>query len=118
MGLPSERDYASSIRMKHNILQTRPISLTALPSTTETSAAPCSTASAIAPAAPSLGLDRLYPRGRTRQISLSAKQKPMVQQWLRNYRQLRATLERCGSARWLMLGAGPPHVYFIHMNEI
>lgn len=35
-----------------------------------------------------------YPGGRTRQISLSAEQKPMVQKWLRNYRQLRDTLER------------------------
>jgi len=35
-----------------------------------------------------------YPGGRTRQISLSAKQKPRVQQWLHNYRKLRLTLER------------------------
>ena len=35
-----------------------------------------------------------YPGGRTNQISLSAQQKPIVQQWLRNYRQLKATLER------------------------
>jgi hypothetical protein len=35
-----------------------------------------------------------YPGGRTRQISLSAEQKPMVQQWLRNYRKLKDTLER------------------------
>jgi hypothetical protein len=35
-----------------------------------------------------------YPGGRTRQISLSAEQKPMVQQWLRNYRKLKASLER------------------------
>jgi len=35
-----------------------------------------------------------YPGGRTRQISLSAEQKPLVQQWLRNYRKLKATLER------------------------
>lgn len=35
-----------------------------------------------------------YPGGRTRQISLSAEQKPMVQQWLRNYRKLKAALER------------------------
>src|ERR1039458_9309735 len=38
-----------------------------------------------------------YPGGRTRQISLSAEQKPLVQQCLRNYRKLKATLERiCG----------------------
>lgn len=35
-----------------------------------------------------------YPGGRTRQISLSAEQKPVVQQWLRNYRKLKDTLER------------------------
>jgi len=35
-----------------------------------------------------------YPGGRTKPISLSAEQKPLVQQWLRNYRKLRDTLER------------------------
>jgi hypothetical protein len=35
-----------------------------------------------------------YPGGRTRQISLSAEQKTLVQQWLRNYRKLKDTLER------------------------
>ena len=35
-----------------------------------------------------------YPGGRTKQISLSAEQKPQVQQWLRNYRKLKDTLER------------------------
>jgi hypothetical protein len=35
-----------------------------------------------------------YPGGRTKQISLSAEQKPLVQQWLRNYRKLKDTLER------------------------
>src|SRR5438132_1095262 len=35
-----------------------------------------------------------YPGGRTKQISLSAEQKPLVQQWLRNYQQLKPTLER------------------------
>jgi hypothetical protein len=30
-----------------------------------------------------------YPGGRTQQISLSAEQKPLVQQWLRNYHKLR-----------------------------
>ncbi len=34
-----------------------------------------------------------YPGGRTRQISLRPEQKPMVQQWLRNYQKLKATLE-------------------------
>src|SRR6266487_680962 len=35
-----------------------------------------------------------YPGGRTKQISLSAEQKPLVQPWLRNYQKLKATLER------------------------
>jgi hypothetical protein len=35
-----------------------------------------------------------YPGGRTKQISLSAEQKPLVQQWLHNYRKLKDTLER------------------------
>ena len=35
-----------------------------------------------------------YPGGHTKQISLSAEQKPLVQQWLRNYHKLKDTLER------------------------
>ena len=35
-----------------------------------------------------------YPGGRTKQISLSAEHKPLVQQRLRNYRKLKDTLER------------------------
>jgi hypothetical protein len=35
-----------------------------------------------------------YPGGRNKQISLSAEQKVLVQQWLRNYRKLKDTLER------------------------
>src|SRR6202047_525181 len=35
-----------------------------------------------------------YPGGRTKQISLSAQQKVLVQQWLRNYRRLKDNLER------------------------
>jgi len=35
-----------------------------------------------------------YPGGRNQQISLSAEQKSLVQHWLRNYRQLKASLER------------------------
>lgn len=35
-----------------------------------------------------------YPGGRTKQISLSVEQKPLVQKWLRNYRKLKDTLER------------------------
>ncbi len=35
-----------------------------------------------------------YPGGRTKQFSLRPEQIPTVQQWLRNYRKLKATLER------------------------
>ena len=35
-----------------------------------------------------------YPGGRTRQISLSPEQKPLVQQRLRNYRKLKDTLKK------------------------
>ena len=35
-----------------------------------------------------------YPGGRNKQISLSPEQKPLVQQWLRNYQKLKTTLER------------------------
>jgi hypothetical protein len=35
-----------------------------------------------------------YPGGGTKQISLSPEHKPLVQQWLRNYRKLKASLER------------------------
>ena len=35
-----------------------------------------------------------YPGGRTKQISLRPEQKPIVEQWLRNYRKIKATLER------------------------
>ncbi len=35
-----------------------------------------------------------YPGGRNKQISLSTEQKPLVQQWLRNYHKLKDTLER------------------------
>jgi hypothetical protein len=35
-----------------------------------------------------------YPGGRTKQFSLRPEQKPMVQQWLLNYRRLKAALER------------------------
>lgn len=34
-----------------------------------------------------------YPGGRTKQLSLRPEQKPMVQQWLRNYQKLKAALE-------------------------
>ena len=35
-----------------------------------------------------------YPGGRTKQISLRPEHKPLVRQWLRNYRSLKAALER------------------------
>src|SRR5437660_10598779 len=35
-----------------------------------------------------------YPGGRTKQMSLRPEQKPIVEQWLPNYRQIKATLER------------------------
>ena len=35
-----------------------------------------------------------YPGGRTKQISLRPDQKPNDERWLRNYRRLKATLER------------------------
>ena len=34
-----------------------------------------------------------YAGGRTKQISLSLAQKPIVEQWLNNYQELKATLE-------------------------
>lgn len=34
-----------------------------------------------------------YPGGRTKQISLRPEQVPVVEQWLRNYRDLKAALE-------------------------
>jgi|SRR3990172_4543647 len=44
-----------------------------------------------------------YPGGHTKQISLSAEQKPLVQQWLRNYQKLRATLERICELNHILL---------------
>ena len=35
-----------------------------------------------------------YPGGRTKQISLRPQQKHIVERWLRNYRKIKATLER------------------------
>ena len=37
-----------------------------------------------------------YPGGRTRQFSLRREQKPIVEQWLRNYHKLKESLERIG----------------------
>ena len=82
----------------------RQISLTPSPPLLKSFVAPCSAAtSAIAPVAPSVlawkghlvwVLSVSYPGGRNKQISLSAEQKPLVQQWLRNYQKVKATLER------------------------
>ena len=46
------------------------------------------------PGHPTWVLTVTYPGGRTKQISLSPEQKVLVQQWLRNYHQLKDTLER------------------------
>ena len=35
-----------------------------------------------------------YPAGRTKQFSIRPELKPMVQQWLRNYRNIKSTLDR------------------------
>jgi hypothetical protein len=35
-----------------------------------------------------------YPGGSTKQFSLRPEQKPVVEQWLRNYHKLKASLER------------------------
>src|SRR5438445_13014268 len=35
-----------------------------------------------------------YPGGRTKQIKLRPEQKPIVERWLRNYRKIKATLQR------------------------
>ena len=46
------------------------------------------------PGHPAWVLTVTYPGGRTKQISLSAEQKPLVEQWLSNYHKLKDTLER------------------------
>jgi len=91
--------------MKHTAIpQARTKLAAAIPSTTEilrgsllhrhirhrTGCAVC----AQGPGHPVWVLTVSYPGGRTKQISLSAEQKPMVQQWLRNYRKIKDTLER------------------------
>ena len=47
-----------------------------------------------------------YPGGRTKQISLRPEQKPIVEQWLRNYRKIKATLERICELNHQRLRAG------------
>ena len=91
--------------MKHNtVIQARAKLAAALPSTTEilrgsllhrrirhrTGCAVC----ARGPGHLVWVLTVSYPGGRTQQFSLRPQQKPVVQQWLRNYRKLKATLER------------------------
>src|ERR1700752_4243564 len=89
---------------QETILKTRTKLAAALPSTTEilrgsllhrrirhrSGCAVC----AKGPGHPVWVLTISYPGGRTKQISLSAEQKVLVQQWLRNYRKLKDTLER------------------------
>ena len=49
-----------------------------------------------------------YPGGRTKQISLSAEQKVLLQEWLRNYRKRKDTLERiCVLNRQLLRPENP-----------
>ena len=91
--------------MKHeSIPQTRAKLAAALPSPTEIlrgsllhrhirHRSGCTTC-AEGPGHPVWVLTVTYPGGRTKQISLSAEQKPLVQQWLRNYHKLKDTLER------------------------
>jgi len=91
--------------MKHeSILQARAKLAAALPSTTEilrgsllhrhirhrSGCAVCASGAGH----PVWVLTVSYPGGRTRQISLSAEQKPLVEQWLHNYHKLKDTLER------------------------
>ena len=95
----------SFIRMKHNaILKARTQLAAKLPSTTEilrgsllhrrirhrTGCDVC----AQGPGHLVWVLAISYPGGRTKQISLSAEQKPLAEQWLHNYHQLKDTLER------------------------
>jgi hypothetical protein len=89
---------------QETILKTRTKLAAALPSTTEilrgsllhrrirhrSGCAVC----AKGPGHPVWVLTISYPGGRTKQISLSAEQKVLVQQSLRNYRKLKDTLER------------------------
>jgi hypothetical protein len=99
------RFIVSYIRMKHRqIPEARAKLAAALPSTTEilrgsllhrrirhrSGCAVC----AKGPGHPVWVLTVSYAGGRTKQISLSTEQKPLVQQWLRNYRRLKDTLER------------------------
>ena len=95
----------SFIRMKHqSIPQTRAKLAAALPSTTEILRGSLlhrciRHRSGCATCAKGLGhptwvLTVTYPGGRTKQISLSQEQIPVVQQWLHNYYTLKDTLER------------------------
>jgi hypothetical protein len=91
--------------MKHKLIPQARVKLAAsLPSTTEIlrgslihrhirHRSGCATC-ANGPGHPVWVLTVTYPGGRNKQISLSPEQKPLVQQWLRNYHKLRDTLER------------------------
>jgi len=90
--------------MKHELIPQARVKLAAsLPSTTEIlrgslihrhirHRSGCATC-ANGPGHPAWVLTVTYPGGRNKQISLSPAQKPRVQQWLRNYRKLKDTLE-------------------------
>ena len=104
-GLTRSQSYVSLFRLKHTLIPNARAKLAAsLPSTTEilrgsllhrrirhrSGCAVCADGGGH----PVWVLTVSYPGGRTKQISLSAQQKPLVQQWLRNYRKLKDTLER------------------------
>ena len=44
-----------------------------------------------------------YPGGRTRPFSIRPELKPMVQQWIRNYRKIKTTLDRIGELNLQLL---------------
>jgi hypothetical protein len=46
-----------------------------------------------------------YPGGRTRQFSLNAEQKPVVEQWLHNYHKLKESLEQICESNLALLRA-------------
>ena len=104
-GLTKTRSCVSLLNVKHTAISEARVKLAAaLPSTTEIlrgsllhrrirhriGCAVC----AKGPGHPVWVLTVTYPGGRTKQISLSTEQKTLVQQWLRNYRKLKDTLER------------------------
>ena len=72
-----------------------PSSLPHSPPPPTSSAAPCSSAACARGEGHLIFvLTVSYPGGRTKQISLRPEQKPIVERWLRNYRQIKTSLER------------------------